>query len=160
MNLYVFKINGDYNAVEGTNFYKALSFFFPLFDKDKLLDPREVSKDGSLHEGTKIRSYLLKQENVQFVDVWKTMKECSKDLIIPHIVSSATFGMYKRNESFILYCGDFIDKCIQWLSDHIDGEHFDVHYITNLKNIDYDFSYLNKVKDNELKKYSKTPTLF
>ncbi len=162
MILYLFnvKVDGvDEVAVEGTNFFKALSYFFPKFDTDKLLSPRNLSKDGSLHEGTKIRSYLLKQEDVKLVDIWEEVAE-QRDLLVPDIISADSFGMYKRNSSLVLYFGDFVKKSIEWLMRYSqEGTNF---YIENKLGLqkEYESSYLNKVKDNDSKKFSNTRTLF
>ena len=161
MILYLFNVNIDgidEVAVEGTNFFKTLSYAFPKFDNDNLLDPRRKNKDGSLHEGTKIRSYLLKQENVKYIDVWDEVSEY-RQLLVPDVVSIDSFKMYKRNSSLILYYGEFVNKCIEWFMPYSqEGTNF---YIKNdlMLTQRYTSSYLNKVQDATAKKYSNTRSL-
>lgn len=160
MILHIIKANiegTETQCVEGTNFFKSLSYVvFPTYDNDRLLDPKKISKDGSLHEGTKIRSYLLKQDDVKYIDIWEEA-ENMRDIIVPDIVSPETFGMYKRNSSFPLYCGDFVDKSInEWfMPNSKPGGLFEVKYSVNLMS-KHKFSYLNKVKDKESKKYANS----
>lgn len=162
MILYVFNIksgNMEEQMVEGTNLFRTLSYFHPKFDKDELLSPRNVSKDGSLHEGTKIRAYLLKQEEVLFVDVWEEAKD-KKALFVPDIISGDSFGRYSSNKSLRLYGGKFIENTIGWLSAYSKkGSNFEIKYVDYIKN-DYEFSFLNKVVDNDSKKYGTTLSLF
>ena len=160
MFLYLFtaKVNGiDTVLVEGTNLFRVLSYVYPIFDCDNLLDPRNVSKDGSLHEGTKIRSYLLKQEDVKYINAWEELKDKKED-IVPEIASAETFGMYRRNSGIILYCGEFIDNIVKWINDK-QSNNLQIILGPELKD-EYSFSYLNKVKDNQAKKYAGTRKLF
>lgn len=160
VTLYVMKAKTEQgeevSAVEGTNFFKALSYFYPKFDNDKLLSSRNISKDGSLHEGTKIRSYLLKQTDVKTIEAWNSF-ENDNTIPVKEIMSADTLGMYRRNKSLNLYCGDFVDKSIEWLKPYT-GDLFKIKTVKLSGN--YSESFLNKVKDASVKQFTKTRSLF
>lgn len=158
MNIYKANIDDgteakQHDTLEGTNLFSLLSADYPNFDNDPLLDPNNVSTDGSVHPGTKIVRYLLKQDGVKYVDAWQEY-DGKKDYMVPLLIGGGTYGQYKRNKQMMLFTGEFVDSVVQRYKEKGVQVHTEVLKET------YKPSYLNKVMDNRAKQYENSFSLF